>query len=121
MSIATFDPELKITLTEKAIKHIESQLGKTPDMKGFKLYLETSGCSGFMYETKLCEAPESDDKVFNITSTLDLYVPLKDLPMLNGTVIDFISVGLNSMFQFKNPNVTGECGCGESFSVTEEA
>jgi len=25
------------------------------------------------------------------------------------------------MFEFRNPNVTGECGCGESFSVTEQA
>ncbi len=121
MSLNTFDPKVAVTLTDTAIRHIEKQLSQAEGKKGFKLYLQTSGCSGFMYETTLCEAPEADDKVFHITENLDLYVPLKDLPMLNGTQIDFITVGLNSMFQFKNPNVTGECGCGESFSVTEEA
>lgn len=121
MSLATFDPKVEITLTETAISHISKQLASSPEKKGFRLYLQTSGCSGFMYETELSEAPDSDDRVFNITDSLQLYVPNKDLPMLNGTQIDFITVGLNSMFQFKNPNVTGECGCGESFSVTEEA
>ena len=121
MSLATFDPNVAITLTDTAISHITKQLKKSDDKHGLRFFLESSGCSGFMYETALCEAPEANDKVFNITDNLDLYVPTKDLPMLNGTQIDFITVGLNSMFQFKNPNVTGECGCGESFSVTEEA
>lgn len=121
MSLATFDPKVEITLTDTAISHITKQLKNSPEKKGLRLYLETSGCSGFMYETKLCEAPEENDRVFNINEALSLYVPNKDLPMLNGTQVDFITVGLNSMFQFKNPNVTGECGCGESFSVTEES
>lgn len=121
MSIQTFDPTVGVSVSETAIKHIQSELGKAPDMKGFRLYLETSGCSGFMYETELTDGPKDGDQVFPISEGLDLYVPEKDLAVLNGTEIDFIKVGLNSMFQFKNPNVTGECGCGESFSVTEEA
>lgn len=121
MSINTFDPTVAISVTESAIKHIQKELSKATGKKGFRLYLETSGCSGFMYETELTEGPKEGDRVFPVNSELDLYVPEKDLPVLNGTEIDFITVGLNSMFQFKNPNVTGECGCGESFSVTEEA
>ena len=120
MSLATFDPKVEITLTDTAITHIQKELIKKPANKGLRLFLETSGCSGFMYETALCETPEADDRVFEINEQLSLYVPNKDIPVLNGTIVDFITVGLNSMFQFKNPNVTGECGCGESFSVTEE-
>jgi iron-sulfur cluster assembly accessory protein len=58
--------------------------------------------------------------VFEFDNSIQIFVPNKDLPMLFGTEIDFIKVGLNSMFQFKNPNVKGECGCGESFTVTDE-
>lgn len=119
MQVTTLDPKVNITMTDKAVVHIQKELSKKPDKKGMRLFLETSGCSGFMYETALTDGPEPDDKVFRVSEDLDLYVPLKDLPVLNGTVIDFITVGLNSMLQFKNPNVTGECGCGESFSVTE--
>ena len=121
MALETFDPKVEIKLSDAAIKHIEAQLNKAPDKNGFRLYLRTSGCSGFMYETELCESPAENDKLFQITPNLCLYVPTKDLPVLNGTEVDFITVGLNSMFQFRNPNATGECGCGESFSVTEEA
>lgn len=121
MSIETFDPTVGVTVSDAAVQHIRKELSKEADKKGFRLYLETSGCSGFMYETELTEGPKDGDQIFPITDDLDLYVPEKDLPVLNGTIIDFIKVGLNSMFQFKNPNVTGECGCGESFSVTEEA
>ncbi|HAW92287.1 TPA: iron-sulfur cluster assembly protein IscA, partial [Candidatus Azambacteria bacterium] len=35
----------------------------------------------------------------------------------DGTQLDFVKEGLNEGFQFKNPNVNGECGCGESFTV----
>jgi len=120
MTLETYDPKVEISLTDSAVKHIEKTLQKDANMTGIKLYLETSGCSGFMYETKLCESAEENDRTFEITKSLKLFVPHKDLPMLNGTTIDFVTVGLNSMLQFKNPNVTGECGCGESFSVTEE-
>jgi len=41
----------------------------------------------------------------------------KSLPLVDGTVIDFRRQGLNASFVFHNPNATGECGCGESFTV----
>ena len=59
-------------------------------------------------------------RVFEFDEKVHIFVPNKDMPLLFGTEIDFVKVGLNSMFQFTNPNVKGECGCGESFTVTEE-
>ena len=41
----------------------------------------------------------------------------KSIPDIDGTEVDFVKEGLNEAFRFRNPNVTGECGCGESFSV----
>ncbi len=119
-SVETFTPELTITVTDAAVAHIRRELQKSAGNQAFRLYLETSGCSGFMYETELVPAPKENDRVFQVREDLQVCVPSKDLPLLNGTVVDFIKVGLNSMFQFRNPNVTGECGCGESFTVNEE-
>ena len=120
MTLATYDPQPAIALTDSAKKHIQKELSKQPDKKGFKLFLEKSGCSGFMYETELSDAPAEDDRIFELDEQLHIFVPNKDLPMLMGTEIDFVTVGLNSMLQFRNPNVKGECGCGESFTVTED-
>lgn len=119
MTLASYDPKQAITLTESAKKHIQKELSKQPEKKGLKLFLAKSGCSGFMYETSLSDAAEADDRVFEFDENIHIFVPNKDMPLLFGTEIDFIHVGLNSMFQFTNPNVKGECGCGESFTVTD--
>ena len=44
-------------------------------------------------------------------------VAADSLELIDGTEVDFIKDGLNEAFKFRNPNVKGECGCGESFSV----
>ena len=120
MTIETFDPKQAVTLSDTALAHIRKEITAVGGNKSFRLYLQTSGCSGYMYETELVDAAQDEDQVFEFDDVRVL-VPNKDLAVLNGTIVDFVKVGLNSMFQFRNPNVTGECGCGESFSVTEEA
>ena len=120
MSIQTFQPVRGVTVSDKAAQHIKAELAKSEHLKGFRLYLETSGCSGFMYETTLVEGPSDGDEAFDLND-IQVFIPQKDLPILNGTEVDYVTVGLNSTLQFRNPNVTGECGCGESFSVTEES
>ncbi|KZX76344.1 hypothetical protein A3715_00200 [Oleiphilus sp. HI0009] len=120
MTVSTFEPSQSISVSEKAAQHIAQEVAKAGGDLSFRLYLQTSGCSGFMYETELVKEAKDGDVEFQ-QQGVSIVVPAKDLAVLNGTEIDFVTVGLNSMFQFKNPNVTGECGCGESFSVTEEA
>ena len=50
-----------------------------------------------------------------------LVIETKSLPFVDGTEIDFARQGLNAAFVFRNPNVTGECGCGESFTINPAA
>ncbi len=44
-------------------------------------------------------------------------VDAESLELIDGTEVDFVKDGLNEAFKFRNPNIKGECGCGESFSV----
>ena len=37
--------------------------------------------------------------------------------LIDGTEVDFVKNGLNEAFSFRNPNIKGECGCGESFNI----
>jgi iron-sulfur cluster assembly protein len=46
-----------------------------------------------------------------------VFVDPESLPLIHGTTVDFVKQGLNEAFRFHNPNIKGECGCGESFSV----
>jgi iron-sulfur cluster assembly protein len=58
----------------------------------------------------------SGDTVFD-ASGVKVIVDPESLQYVDGTEIDFVREGLNEAFKFRNPNVKGECGCGESFNV----
>ena len=48
---------------------------------------------------------------------MQVFVDRSEPGLIDGTIVDFVKQGLNEAFRFRNPNVKGECGCGESFSV----
>jgi len=58
----------------------------------------------------------AEDKVF-ANHGINVIVDPKSLLYLDGTEMDFVKTGLNEGFEFHNPNIKGECGCGESFTV----
>jgi len=117
MNAEVFSPDQSVTMTEAAIEHVRRQLGKRPQARGIRLAVRKSGCSGYMYETDWVDDPDADDLDFPVAEDVRLFVRRQDLPVVSGTEIDFITQGLNSMFHFRNPNATAECGCGESFSI----
>ncbi len=116
MTVESFTPTTGVTMTPSAVRHVRKQLEKKPDARGIRLFIKKSGCSGFKYETQWVEEVTPDDEVFTVDG-VDIYVSREHLPMVNGTEIDFVTQGVNSMFEFRNPNATAECGCGESFTV----
>ena len=117
MSAEAFTPQVSVSMTDSAVKHVRRQLDRHAGAQGIRLAVKKSGCSGFMYETEWVETPDADDEIFQVADDVSVYVRRKDLPVVNGTEIDFVTEGLNSMFRFRNPNATAECGCGESFAV----
>lgn len=116
MTAETFTPTVGVTMTPSAVRHVRKQLEKKPDARGIRLCIKKSGCSGFKYETQWVDEVSADDEVYTVDG-VNIYVKKEHLPMVNGTEIDFVTQGVNSMFEFRNPNATAECGCGESFTV----
>ncbi len=107
---------MAITLTENAAKQIEKQLQKRGSGIGLKLGVKISGCSGFSYILDYAENLTDSEAVFEQFG-VKVLVKNDDLDKLDGIVLDYVKDGINESFKFNNPNVTGECGCGESFSV----
>ena len=107
---------MSITLTERAAEHVRGSLEKRGKGIGIRLGVKTAGCSGLAYKLEFVDdAPESDS--FYENHGIKVFVDAKSLVYLKGTTLDFVKEGLNEGFKFVNPNVTGECGCGESFQV----
>ena len=107
---------MSITLTERAAKHVRGSLEKRGKGIGIRLGVKTAGCSGLAYKLEFVDDVPESDRSYE-THGVKVFVDAKSLVYLNGTKLDFVKEGLNEGFKFVNPNVTGECGCGESFQV----
>ena len=107
---------MAVTLTPAAVARIRSYLAETPGGIGLRFGVRKSGCTGFAYVVDIAKAPGLDDAVFE-TDGVAVRVDADSLPQVDGTEIDFVSQGLNQQFVFRNPRVSAECGCGESFST----
>ncbi len=107
---------MPISLTESAALRVKSFLAARGHGIGLRLGIRKTGCSGFAYVINYAERPEPGDAVFE-DHGVQVFVDTESLKVLDGTVVDFVKQGLNEAFRFRNPNVKGECGCGESFSV----
>lgn len=107
---------MAITLTENAAKRVEKFLANRGKGIGLRLGVKTTGCSGMAYTLEFVDEMQPDDISF-ISHGVKVIVDPKSLVYIDGTELDFAKEGLNEGFKFNNPNVTGECGCGESFTV----
>ncbi|HEX3837592.1 MAG TPA: iron-sulfur cluster assembly protein IscA [Steroidobacteraceae bacterium] len=107
---------MAISLTESAADRVRTFLASRGRGLGLRLAVRKTGCSGFAYVVNYADDSNPDDVVFE-DQGVKVFVDRESLSLVNGTVVDFVKQGLNEAFKFSNPNVKGECGCGESFSV----
>ncbi len=107
---------MAISLTESAAARVRTYLTARGSGLGLRLAVRKTGCSGFAYVVNYADDTRPDDVVFE-DPVVKVLVDAASLALVNGTVVDFVKQGLNEAFKFTNPNVKGECGCGESFSV----
>ncbi|MBN3198350.1 Fe-S cluster assembly scaffold SufA [Pectobacterium brasiliense] len=105
-----------LTLTDSAVKQIKNLMKQDEAVQGLRLGVKQSGCAGFGYVLDLVQEFETDDLVFERNGA-KLYVPLKAMPFIDGTELDFVREGLNQIFKFNNPRAQHACGCGESFGI----
>jgi iron-sulfur cluster assembly protein len=107
---------MAISLTESAADRVREYLERRGTGVGLRLGVKKTGCSGFAYVINYAEDVRQDDVVFE-DRAVTIVVDKGSLPLIDGTEVDFVRQGLNEAFKFRNPNVKGECGCGESFNV----
>ncbi len=105
-----------VTLTKEAAKHVTSYLDNRGKGVGIRLAVKTTGCSGLMYVLEPVDKELQEDELFR-SQGVNVYVDPKSMIYVNGTEMDYVKEGLTEGFEFRNPNQTAECGCGESFTV----
>ena len=106
-----------ITLTSLAAEKVkEIAEAEGLDDQGLRLRVIGGGCAGFQYDLFFEDSPAPMDETFD-SHGIKLYVDPLSYQYLEGTEIDFVETVLGSGFKFKNPNVSGTCGCGSSFQM----
>jgi len=107
---------MAILLTESAADRVRTHLAKRGAGLGLRLGIKKTGCSRFAYVVNYADEIRAEDAVFEVRG-VKVIVDSTSLPLIDGTLVDFVKQGLNEAFKFQNPKAKGECGCGESFSV----
>ena len=118
MSIST-QPDLALTVTAFATTEVKKFMdaeGVAYDKGGLRVSVQPGGCSGFKYGLLIEDQPAEDDLVLS-QDGFNVFIDPFSAQYINGVVIDYVSSMQGSGFTFKNPNATGGCGCGSSFSA----
>lgn len=105
-----------VSLTQNAAARVRTFLAQRGHGLGLRVGIKKTGCNGYAYIIDYADSVEADDEIFD-QQGVKVIVDRESLKLIDGTEVDFVKQGLNEAFKFRNPNVKGECGCGESFSV----
>jgi iron-sulfur cluster assembly accessory protein len=117
MTVSNFDPRT-INVTAPALEHLRKQMLRAGGAF-LRLGVKESGCNGYMYTLDYLDAPADTDRPYQVGESVTLYVREQDLPLVQGTEVDYVTEGLNASLKFKNPKASTYCGCGESFAVAD--
>jgi iron-sulfur cluster assembly protein len=118
--MSTQTNNVQLNLTPAALAKVREFIAAEKDLPaetvGLRIGVLPGGCSGFKYEMSIDEAPGQDDTVVDLGG-VRVFVDSFSAPHLAGIRIDYVSTMQSAGFAFENPNATGGCGCGTSFSV----
>lgn len=105
-----------VRLTPAAIAKVKEMIAREgKEGAGLRVGVVPGGCAGMSYDLRLQKAPYDNDIVFE-QDGLRIFVNPESIPFLKGTQIDYVDTLKESGFKYKNPNASGSCGCGTSFS-----
>src|SRR5665213_1730249 len=108
-----------VSLSDRAAEMVKDLIVQQErDDLALRVYVAGGGCSGLQYGMALDENIEEDDQVFESLG-VKVVVDAMSLRYIAGSTVDYVTTGLGGGFEVENPNSTGGCGCGSSFSTED--
>lgn len=111
----TTTPTAPISLTDSAVAKLAELLAEEGEPQALRIAVTGGGCSGFQYALGFDTEQHDDDLLFE-QHGVRVIVDETSAEYLNGAVVDFQDGLQGKGFAIENPNSTGSCGCGQSFS-----
>ena len=119
MSVGVAAPSINVNVTPSAAKEIKNFMAgeeDLPETSGLRVRVVPGGCSGFQYSLNIEEESRAGDHIVE-KEGIRLFIDMFSAQYLDGITVDYTSNMMGSGFTFENPNATGGCGCGTSFSA----
>src|SRR3954471_389249 len=109
---------MNITVTPTAVAEVQKFITEqgAGETAGLRVAVLPGGCSGFQYGLNIEDEPQGDDDVLQ-SNGIKLFVDPFSGQYLDGVEIDYVTTMMGAGFTFKNPNASGGCGCGSSFTA----
>jgi iron-sulfur cluster assembly protein len=109
---------MTITVTATAAGEVQRFMEEqgTNTLAGLRVAVLPGGCSGFQYGLNIEDEAQEDDEILE-SNGIRLFVDPFSGQYLDGVEIDYVTTMMGAGFTFKNPNASGGCGCGSSFTV----
>jgi iron-sulfur cluster assembly accessory protein len=110
------DAPKAVVLTDPAASKVKTLLEQEGrDDLRLRIAVQPGGCSGLRYQLFFDERSLDGDEVIDF-SGVEVVVDRMSVPYLGGATIDFVDTIEKQGFTIDNPNATGSCACGDSFS-----
>lgn len=116
---AVATPTVELGITDAAAEEIKKFMAgedDLPETAGLRVRVVPGGCSGFQYSLNIEEESRQGDFIVE-KNDIRLFVDMFSAQYLNGVEVGYTSNMMGAGFTFENPNATGGCGCGTSFSA----
>ena len=117
--VTTAAPSMTLNVTDSAVVEIKKFMASEeglPETAGLRVRVVPGGCSGFQYSLNIEEESRQGDFILD-EKGVKLFVDMFSAQYLNGVQIDYVTGVMGSGFTLTNPNATGSCGCGTSFTA----
>jgi len=110
--------QVNLSVTETAINEVKKfiEAENAGSEAGLRIRVVPGGCSGFSYSMQIEDGPRQGDEILD-QNGLRIFVDMFSRQYLDGVQVDYVTSVMGSGFTFSNPNASGSCGCGSSFSV----
>ena len=116
-------PEVLVSVTPNAtveVKRFMEAENVAAEVGGLRVSVQPGGCSGFKYSLLIEDQPAEDDLIV-AQEGFRMFVDPFSAQYINNVTIDYVTSMQGSGFTFSNPNATGGCGCGTSFTAVPYA